>query len=239
MNLRTAAQLFKMDVEEMFNSWESSKPLRTGMPHASAILAPDNAYCLRSLVLAAHYPEQVERPEVKPWTVKNNQVFLSGWSLHEKYQDLFVKYGRVIEVEKSHFDEVRLLHFTPDAIVEHCGEKMVVEIKGYKQESFEKMDELKEAPDAAHKQANLYMHLLGLKHALILVENKNTQQIKMWCVEYNRDLAQPCLDRIYQFRVALHKAENDKGLPERVCRSQSDRNAEKCSMCKCCFNKKG
>ena len=116
---------------------------------------------------------------------------------------------------------------------------MVVEIKGYKQESFDQMDENGPAPTDAHKQCNLYLHLWELKHGLILVENKNTQEIKCWCVEYDKDLVQPYLDRIYQFRVALHKAENDRGLPTRICNSSRDRNAEKCLACQCCFSKKG
>lgn len=237
MNLRSAAQLFKMDVEEMFNAWDLAKPLRTGMPHASAILAPENAYCLRSLVLAAHYPNQVERPSLKPWTANQNQIFLNGWTLHEKYQTLFQRFGRVVEVETSHYDETRLLHFTPDAIVEHLGENMVVEIKGYKAESFDKMDEHGPAPEAAHHQANFYMHLLDLQHALILVENKNNQAMKVWAVEYNQPLVNPYLDRIYRFRTALHKAENDQGLPDRMCKTSRDRNAEKCGVCKLCFKK--
>lgn len=239
MNTRTVAQLFKLDIEEMFNKWDASKPMRTGYPHASAILAPESAYCLRSLVLAATHPEQVERVEAKPWTTKNNQIFLNGWSLHEKYQSLLLKFGRPIEIEKSHFDGERLLHFTPDAVVEHAGKQMVVEIKGYKAETFDSMDESGEPPDAAYKQINLYMHLLELKFGLILVENKNTQALKVWCIEYNREIVQPYLDRIYHFRTALHKAETDRGIPARVCSSKSDRNAEKCMSCKTCFSKKG
>jgi hypothetical protein len=234
MNTRTVAQLFKFDVEEMFNQWDASKPLRSGMPHASAILAPESSYCLRSLVLAATHPEEVERPPLKPWTTKNNQVFLNGWSLHEKYQSLLLKFGRPIEIEKSHFDEEHMLHYTPDAIVEHCHEHMVVEIKGYKAEAFDTMDELKSAPDAAHKQVNLYMHLLNLEHGLILVENKNTQKMKCWCVERDEEMVRPSLDRIERFQEALHKA-----LPTRICSSKSDRNAEKCISCKTCFSKKG
>lgn len=245
MNLRTVAALFKQDALDMFNQWNEDKPIRTGFPHASNILAPDNAYCLRQLVLAAHHPEQCERPQTKPWDTLQNARFKHGWIIHEKYQDLFLKYGKVVyfnehpELDYSHFDKERLLWFSPDAILEVCGEKMIVEIKGYKAETFEGMDELGQPPDAAHKQIQLYLHLLNLKHGLVLVENKNTQELKVWCVEYNREMVQPYLDRIYHFRTALHKVETDKGLPDRVCSSKSDRNAEKCLACNVCFSKKG
>jgi hypothetical protein len=247
-NPRTVASLFKHSIENMLNRWNESRPLRTGMPHASNILAPDHEYCLRKLVLMAHYPESAEKLPAKPWDAHTNAIFLNGWTLHEKYQDLFLKFGaRVVyfdgdpnkpELDFTHFDPDRLLYFSPDAIVEFCRERMVVEIKGYKSESFQKMDEAGPAPEAAHLQVNFYLHLLELKHGLVLVEDKNTQYFKVWCVPYNRELVQPYLDRMYRFRVALHKAETNQGLPERVCNSQKDRNAEKCSVCKLCFKMK-
>jgi hypothetical protein len=80
---------------------------------------------------------------------------------------------------------------------------------------------------------------LELRYGIVLVENKDNQKLKVWCVPYNREMVQPYLDRIYQFRVALHKAENNQGLPARVCGSSKDRNAEKCHACACCFSKKG
>ncbi len=232
-NLRTLAQLFKLDLHDMFNAWETSKPLRTGMPHASAILASDHDFCLRQLVLQAVYPDAAVRPDRKPWDAHQNAVFLNGWVLHEKYQNLFTAFAKIAEIETSHYDEERMIHFTPDAIIEHMGETMIVEIKGYKQEHFSELDEYGLAPVAAHIQANFYMHLLRLQHALILVECKNCQDYKVWCVEYNRGMVQPQLDRIYAFKAAMTRAE--RKLPERTCMSVNDRNAQKCAVCKLCF----
>src|SRR5689334_20285346 len=114
LNPRTVASLFKHSIELMFNRWNASKPLRTGMPHASNILAPDHEYCLRKLVLMAHYPDQAERLPVKPWDAHQNAIFLNGWALHEKYQDLFLKFGAKVvyfdgdpskpELDHTHFD---------------------------------------------------------------------------------------------------------------------------------------
>jgi hypothetical protein len=234
-NPRALAELFKLELDDMFNQWNAERPLRTGYPHASSILAPDSQYCLRQLVLAATQPEQAQRPEIKPWSAHENAVFLNGWVLHEKYQDLLSKYGQVVEVETSHFDEDRLLHFTPDGIITLCGMPFVVEIKGYKSSTFEKLKEYREPPEAAWMQCNLYCHLLGIQYGLVLVECKDTQEVKCWAITHDEKLALPYLDRLNKFKFALHKARLGD-LPARCCKSKSDRLAEKCLMRNYCFS---
>ena len=235
INPRAVSFLFKTALNDQFNQWNASTPLRTGMPHASAILAPESEWCLRKLILLALYPEQAERPEQKPWDAHTNAVYLNGWHLHEKYQKLLTRFGEVVEVETPHYDEERLLYFTPDAIVRHCGRPMIVEIKGYKASHFEQLHEAGPPPDYAHKQSNLYMHLLKMQLALILVECKDTQDVKVWCVPYNREMVQPQINRIYQFKGALVRARNSGTLPARVCSTPNDRNASKCEACGMCF----
>jgi hypothetical protein len=232
------AQLFKLELNDMFCAWDAAKPQRTGAPHASAILAPEGDWCLRRHTLLALSPEEAVRPEPKPWDATKNAVFLNGWVLHEKYQDLFSKHGRVVEVEKSHFDEVRFLHFTPDAIVELYGELYVVEIKGYKSETFDKMDEAGDPPQAAWHQCNLYCHLLNIPYGIILVENKNTQAYKVWCIERSKELAWPYTKRMYAVKGAIIAAQSGKGLPERKCQSLNEDRAQKCPMRDLCFTEK-
>jgi hypothetical protein len=230
-NARTVAQLFKLELDAMFNTWEANKPLRTGAPHASAILASDSEWCLRRQVLLALYPEQAERPAVKPWSAHQNAVFLQGWQIHEKYQKLFNDHATVVEVEHSHFDEVRYLHFTPDAIIEFAGHRYVVEIKGYKSSTFEKLDETGNPPQAAWHQANLYCHMLQIERALILVEDKDTQHYKVWVIECDTELARPYLERMYAVKGKVAT----RSTPARVCVSCRDRMAEKCPVRKLCF----
>lgn len=234
MNARTVAQLFKLELDDMFNRWEASKPLRSGAPHASAILAPESEWCTRRHVLTALYPELVERPDVKPWSAHTNAIFLSGWVFHEMLQDLFVKYAKVIEVETSHYDEVRMLHFTPDIILEFASHPYVGELKGYKQETFDKLDEAGSPPKAAWHQCNLYCHLLGIERGLIIVMCKNTQRIKVWAIECDVELAKPYLDRMYQVKGAVAV----RSTPARVCASCTEHRAEKCPVKKLCFSGK-
>lgn len=237
-NPRAVAQLFKYDVMDTFDAWNDERPLRTGFPHASNTLAIESEYCLRKLVLMALHPEQAVRPDAKPWDRLTNARFKHGWLIHEKHQGLAKRYGRVVhtdgkpELDLTHYDAEHMIYFSPDEIIEHCGEQMPVEIKGYKQETFVGLDEVGPAPADAHKQVNLYMYLLKLQHGLIMVECKNTQALKTWCVEYSHELAQPYIDRMAAFKAAYQAGIT----PGRKCSKPGDRLAQKCEMCQFCFS---
>jgi hypothetical protein len=236
MQLDAQAELFKLQVEDSINKWYAASPLRTGMPHASAILAREKDFCLRQLVLQAVVPDEAKRPALRPWDSKKPAYFLQGWSLHEKYQKLFTSFWQVVEVEKPHYDEEDLLWFTPDAIVKFQGERALVEIKGYNDEACTKIEDTRRPPIDAHKQANLYLYFLRLDKAYILVENKNNQGIDVWCVRYSPELAQPYIDRLQAFKTALEVAESASQLPSRCCTSLSDKQALSCPMREYCFN---
>jgi hypothetical protein len=159
--------------------------------------------------------------------------------LHEKYQALFSKFGRIVEIEQSHYDEERMLYFTPDAIIELGGERYLVEIKGYKQETFDTLDEMGEPPQAAHHQCQFYMHLLGIERGIILVECKDNQHYKVWVVERDKEIALTYTERCYAFKGALTLARAQGKLPARKCGSCKDRLAEKCVMRRVCFQLEG
>jgi hypothetical protein len=236
-NLDTLAELLRIEFRSMFVEWGKSSPTRTGL-HASAVLVEQEEWCLRRHTLSELYPEAAQPVELSSWDWKQQAVFLSGWRLHEKWQELFQKYARVVEVETAHFDEDRNLYFTPDAIIEFGKEQYIVEIKGYKSEHFAKLDESGAPPEYAHVQANLYMHLLQIQRAIILVENKDTQEIKLWIVEYNPKFAMPPVKRIYEVKraVALSRRNLEK-LPERICQSRDDARARKCPLREKCFRR--
>src|SRR5579885_2488052 len=163
---------------------------------------------------------------------RQNAVFLHGWHLHEKYQRLFAEFGQIVEVECSHFDEVRFLHFTPDAVIFWAGQRYVVEIKGYKLDHFARLDEVGDPPEAAWHQCNLYMHVLGIERGLILVECKDTQELKVWCIEHDALLARPYMDRCYSVKGAVTTGH----IPARICQSCQEHRAEKCPVRDFCFS---
>ncbi len=229
------AELLRVHINSLLVKWGQSKPPRGGL-HASSVLVPDSEWCSRCHVLAAVYPDRAEQPEAKPWDAHQNAVFANGWSLHERWQDLFKKFGDCVEAETPHYDETRELWFTPDVILRFAGETYVVEIKGYKSETFDKLHD--EPPEAAMLQCNLYLHLLGLKKGIVLVENKNTQDIKLWVIEHNPELVRLYTHRMYDVKGAtiMVKKHGPAKLPARVCGSPNDRLAAKCPMRNLCFS---
>lgn len=265
-NPRTTAQLLKLEFDDLFTRWEAARPLRVGIPHASDVLSDESEWCVRRHVLGVLWPERAEKPELKPWDGKQNRVNKHGWVIHEKWQDLILKFGgnalRVVyfnndldapELDYTHYDEERMVWYSPDFIVDYAGHRYVGEIKGYKNtdnpdypyEAFEKFDETERPPLKAYRQGNFYCHLMGIKRGLVLVEGKNSQDIKVWAFEHSLELARPYTQRCYDFKGALAIAqgtlarEGKAKLPARKCSSCSDRLAEKCPVRKVCFQERG
>ncbi len=190
-----------------------------------------------------------------------NRINKQGWSAHEKYQELLLKYGgnalRVVyfnehpELDYTHYDEERMVWYSPDGIFDYVAHRYILEIKAYKNtddpnytyEAFEKFDEAGKIPLKAHRQANLYCHLMGIERGCILVEGKNSQDVKLWTFEHDAEMARPYTQRCYDFKGALAIAQGtlardgEAKLPGRKCRASVHALAQKCPMRKVCFEK--
>lgn len=222
-------------LQDLFVKWQHSQPPRTGL-HASSILSPGQSYCHREQVLG--FSEPREQPIHNPALLA---VFLNGWNVHEKWQSLFKLGGIAVEVEQSHVDKRWYLHFTPDAIIDLKGERYIVEIKGYKQEAYNKIDP--EQPwvsseyRKAHVQANLYMHMLGIQKGIVLFENKNTQVFKSFVIDYSPALADPYIERLNTLNDLVANYQQYGQLVERLpeCSSTESPRAQKCPLRNACF----
>lgn len=256
-SLRTRAELVKLDFQELYLKWGGAQPPRTGL-HASSLLVSDAEWCPRKHVLSELFPDEAVQPDLKHWQWKQQDTFLHGWELHRKWQYLFKHFGGNVvvthveyglldwrdehELDRTHYDAEREIYFSPDAILDIAGEHHVVEIKGVNHNAFESLTDslhfamsVCETVEKAVVQANLYMHLLELKHAVILIENKNNQDFKVWITEYNRDLALPYIQRAYQVKGGLTLARAHNTYPPRLCATADDSLARKCAMCDTCF----
>ena len=241
-NLLTLSALFEIELQQMLLQEQQDKPLRTGL-HASALLIPEEQWCVRRHVLAERFPDRVERIELMQWQWKTHSIFENGWDLHQRWQQVFLNAGIAVfnremndyELDLTHVDQEGMLHFSPDAIIEYGGIQYVVEIKGYNDRTYQQMIAAPHPPEAAHRQCNLYMHMLGLKRGFVLVENKNTQDFHVWAVAYDFDMTQLYIDRLYQVKGKLATG----SMPARKCFSPGDTLARSCPMRKICFEMEG
>jgi hypothetical protein len=258
------AELIKLHFENMFVSWGASQPLRTGL-HASSVLVPEQEWCVREHVLAELFSDEARKPEIHPWDWRREAIFENGWDVHKRWQKMFKQFAKVVagdvatgdpgvrmrglELDLTHYDETRNIYFSPDAILKFAGQRYVVEIKGIKQEAFheimitgdlETAMDLNETVNKAYYQANLYMHLLGLKKAILLIENKNDQSFNVWVIEYDKEASVQYVQRIYSVKGATidTRVHGLSKLPDRICHSRGDERARKCPMCECCFSEK-
>ncbi len=220
----------------LFIKRREAKPHRTGT-HASDVIKPatgKQAYCPRMMVLAGHY-EPVQ-PDVSPGL---QMIFDHGWAIHQKWQRLFIETGVAVEVETTHTDKAHGLDFTPDAVVMYKGKPHVIEIKGWNQETFEKVSTVSPWKHAkyrsAHQQCNFYMSMLGIPDGMVLIENKNNQDIKVFVIESDPTMVQPFLDRLNTIQEDLDDFALTSKLPTRICASESSTRAADCPYARVCW----
>jgi len=239
---RAVSFLLEQKFQSMIVSRASQKEARTGL-HASSLLVPESEWCTRRYTLDAVMPERKEQAELQSWDWKRANIFENGWKLHERWQQTFLHSGCVVmnngkpELDLTHYDEERQLYFSPDAIIAYGGEKYVVEIKGYNLDEYERLLVASKPPDLAYRQVQLYMHLLELQRGVILVECKNSQRFKVWAVQYDRDVVQSYLDRMYSVKgnVGSVKEFGLSRIKLRVCKSRDVPLARRCPYAKVCF----
>ncbi len=219
-------------LNRLFRQWDVKKQKdRTGL-HASGIIAAAETFCFREHVLRYFYKTI---PASNPWQ-RLLRIFLEGWYVHKKWQYLF-KMGEIAEsIERAHVSKFWDFYFTPDATITILNKKIVVEIKSHSMNGF---DTLKSAPSDAVKQANIYMHFAGIPWALILVENKNNQEFKIWMLDYDPQALVPYLERILYLKKLFLIFARDGRLPRKHDRcdfeGKSNPRARTCEMCKVCF----
>lgn len=200
--------------------------VRTGL-HASAIITSDNDFCYREQVLSLFYHQN----QGKELSVGLLKIFAAGNSIHEKWQTMFEKSGILIKNEVRSFSAKYDLLFTPDSIVSLNGKDYVVEIKSMNTFAFQKA----KSHPMGQKQCMLYMHLLGIPNGFVLVEDKNSQDIKVFPVEYDYQAVLPYLDRLNEVQELKKDFVENRVVPSRKCDDANCKRALECNMRDVCF----
>jgi len=219
--------------DKLFQQWNVEKQKDRAGLHACGIIEPDERFCFREHVLRHFYKSAI----VNSSWVHLLRVFQEGWYVHKKWQDLFLMGGISQAVERTHESKFWNFYFTPDAIIIVMNKRVVVEIKSHSMIGF---DKLVSPPIEAVRQAQVYMHFTGIPWGMILVENKNNQEYKVWMLEYDFEVVRPFLERLLYLKKLILVFEQTSRLPRRhdACEFEGVKGsrAKYCEMHEICFS---
>ena len=217
-------------VKQMFTRGSDTQE-RYGL-HTSAIIVGDDKFCFREQVLSLLY-KQAQGENVP---IKLKRIFEEGNAIHEKWQRLFIRGGlcKAEDCDFSRFNTDYEIGFTPDAIITINGEKYVVEIKSVNTYQFMNMT----SHPTASKQVQMYMKFTGIKKGIILCEDKNTQDFKVFIVNYNSDITAPYIERLEAVQYYKNRVFEEGKMVKRCdqCTSKLCKRAISCSMRDACWN---
>jgi len=181
--------------------------------------------CIREVVMnMLQYPSP-------PKSAKFLKICDNGNGMHERWQNWFIESGILVAKEYPLKRPKYRLSGKIDAIIlldnlvsEMIGELAVVEFKSANERNFKEMD-TNNIPKAEYvEQIQLYLHFLSIPYGIIIVENKNTQDVLEFFIEYNEKQSMKLLSRIEY----INKCVNEKKLPSRPFSSP------KCYECRFC-----
>lgn len=212
--------------------------------HASAVIVSDDKFCYRQQVLSLFY-KQLQGEQTK---VGLKRIFAEGDAIHEKWQRLFIRGGLCdpLDCDYSRFDEDFDLSYTPDIIcklpvnmslTEPCDkwEEYIVEIKSVNTYTYKKQ----KYHASGRKQCQLYMYLTGIHKGIVLCDDKNTQEFKVYRYDYNPAEIAPYIRRLEKIQEYKEQLVLNKKLVPRMpqCSCYGSKKAQECPMRDVCFRK--
>lgn len=195
--------------------------------HASNMLVPDNEFCLRAQVLSLVYKQE----QGENIMIGLKRIFEEGNAIHEKWQRLFIRagYGKATDMDYTTYYSDYHLNYSPDAIItvpEFYNKPMVVEIKSVNTFAFQK--QIKHP--SAWKQAYWYMYLSKLDKAIVLSEDKNTQDFKLEVYNFDESVVAPYIERAEEITYQYNKLISEHKIVKRPTEAISP-NCKKCTKC--------
>lgn len=215
--------------------------------HASAMIVSDDKFCYRQQVLSLFYKQL--QGEQTPIGLK--RIFSEGDAIHEKWQRLFIRGGlcEPLDCDFSRFAEEFDLSYTPDIICAipedyklesvHNDDvkkiRYVVEIKSVNTFTFKKQ----KYHASGRKQCQLYMYLTGIHNGLVLCDDKNTQEFKVYKYEYNPTEIAPYISRLERVQEFKDRMVNRNKLVKRheKCSGYNCKMAASCPMHDVCYGR--
>jgi hypothetical protein len=151
-----------------------------------------------------------------PTDPSKQRIFENGHSLHLRYETLFEKMGILVQAEmkleygdiSGHTDAlIRIPSF-----IKPEGEYYLVELKSASSKSFKWMQENNQPKSEHRAQLMFYMHLSGVHKGIIFVENKDTQEVWEYHLDYDPQVGQQLMSKA-QWLISLAKQRRVPDLP--------------------------
>ena len=153
----------------------------------------DAGKCARAVYLS------LKNAPKEPLDARALRIFEHGDHTHMRLASALFSLGIVCAVEVA-IPPNETIHGRADAIVRLDGETYVVEFKSINRYAFENK---LSTPQPEHlQQVQLYMHFFKIPKGILIYESKDTQDIKEFVVEYDKDLVGKVLgefDHIHGF----------------------------------------
>lgn len=212
---------------------------RVGL-HTSAIIVGEKEFCIRQQVLSLLY-KQLQGEQIG---IKQKRIFEEGNAIHEKWQRLLIRggLGKAKHMDFSMYNDEFSIGYTPDGKIRipDLG-KYILEIKSVNTYQFQKLT----SHPTAKKQVNMYMHFEKLRlgkqdfKGIVLCEDKNTQDIKVFVEEYNPDIVAPYIERLEAVKYYKEQVIKEHKMVGRKCdcKSYLCKRALACPMRDACWNR--
>lgn len=208
--------------------------------HASSIIKSDDKFCYREQVLSLLYKQE----QGNNISVGLKRIYEEGNAIHEKWQRLFIR-GNLTEplkCDRSRFDDTYELSYTPDIEAAICGKEYVVEIKSVNTWDFAKMKKgTLKCHASGKKQLMLYMYLTGIHDGIVLCDDKNGQQFKVYTYKLDIKQVQPYIARLERIQQLKHRLLSKGKLCKRCesCTNSDCKRAKECNMRLTCWKLPG
>ncbi len=139
----------------------------------------DAGKCARAVYLS------LKNAPKEPLDARALRIFEHGDHTHMRLASALFSLGIVCAVEVA-IPPNETIHGRADAIVRVDGASYVVEFKSINRYAFEKK---LDAPQSEHlRQLQLYLHFFKIPKGILVYENKDTQDLKEFVVDYDKAL---------------------------------------------------
>ena len=178
-------------IKELIEDFYASK----GKDRAKiAFYISDAGKCPRAIWFSLkNYPK-------KPIESRIRRILEHGDYTHMRIMGALFSLGLIKAVEVE-IPENEFIHGRADAIITLDNEPCIIEIKSIHSAKFNK-----EEPDKDHVlQTQLYMHHFKIKQAIIIYENKNTQELKEYLIKYDKEQVEEVLNTFKKIKIDIEK----------------------------------